>query len=76
MSLTRPLGSQLGPNFWKWTGALLLGFLAGMLTVLVDNKTWPGFYALIRGGAIDMIPTAAALKMTLTPPAGGATGGR
>lgn len=60
-------GTALPSNTWRWVGALLLGFLAGALTVIADNTAWPGWYPLIRGGVIDMVPTAVALKMTLSP---------
>ena len=60
-------GTALPSNTWRWIGALLLGFLAGAFTVIADNTAWPGAYPIIRGGVIDMIPTAIALKMTLTP---------
>ena len=59
-------GTKLPSNTWRWIFALALGFLAGMLTVIADSASWPGFYPLVRGGVIDMLPTSVALKITLT----------
>jgi hypothetical protein len=63
-------GTALPSNSWRWAAALALGFFAGVFTVISDSAAWPGWYPVIRGGVVDMIPAAVALKMTLTPSSG------
>ncbi len=57
----------MSANAWRWTGALLLGFLGGAASVIIASSAFPGWYPLVKGGCVGIAPAIAALRMTLTP---------